>query len=44
MANTWQGEFPMRNLLLDKYERTAPVGSFAPNDYGLYEMVGSVWE
>jgi sulfatase modifying factor 1 len=37
MANTWQGEFPWQNLLEDKYERTAPVGSFPPNDYGLYD-------
>src|SRR6266568_8873417 len=44
MANTWQGEFPWQNLLSDGYERTAPVGSFPPNGYGLYEMAGNVWE
>lgn len=44
MANTWQGEFPLQNLLTDGYERTAPVGSFPPNGYGLYEMTGNVWE
>jgi len=44
MANTWQGEFPWQNLLSDGYERTAPVGSFPPNGYGLYEMSGNVWE
>jgi len=44
MANTWQGEFPWQNLLTDGFEGTAPVGSFRPNGYGLYEMAGNVWE
>jgi formylglycine-generating enzyme required for sulfatase activity len=44
MANTWQGEFPWQNLLQDRYEWTAPVKSFPPNAYGLYEMAGNVWE
>ncbi|HEV2908270.1 MAG TPA: formylglycine-generating enzyme family protein [Candidatus Eremiobacteraceae bacterium] len=44
MANTWQGEFPLENLLRDGFERTAPVGSFAPNGYGLYDMAGNVWQ
>ena len=43
-GNNWQGEFPWQNLLSDGYEGTAPVGSFPPNGYGLYEMAGNVWE
>jgi formylglycine-generating enzyme len=44
MANTWQGDFPWQNHLDDSHEWTAPVGSFPPNGYGLYEMAGNVWE
>jgi sulfatase modifying factor 1 len=44
LANYWQGEFPWQNLALDGYERTAPVGSFPPNGYGLLDMIGNTWE
>jgi formylglycine-generating enzyme required for sulfatase activity len=44
MANTWQGEFPTQNLALDGFERTSPVRTFPPNGYGLYDMIGNVWE
>ena len=44
MANTWQGEFPWQNTLLDRYERTSPVKCYPPNGYGLYDMAGNVWE
>lgn len=43
-ANTWEGEFPVNNTKLDGFELRAPVKSFPPNDYGLYEMAGNVWE
>jgi len=43
-ANTWQGQFPWENLLVDKYDGTSPVGSYEPNGYALYDMAGNVWE
>jgi len=44
MHNTWQGEFPYENKNLDGFPGTAPVASFPPNDFGLYDMSGNVWE
>ncbi len=43
MANTWNGAFPYRNTADDKFVGTAPVKSFPPNGFGLYEMGGNVW-
>jgi len=43
-CNIWQGEFPYHNTLKDGFERTAPVKSFPPNGYGLYDMAGNAWE
>jgi formylglycine-generating enzyme required for sulfatase activity len=44
MANTWHGPFPHQNLAPDGYERTSPVMTFPPNAYGIYDMIGNVWE
>ncbi|HVX11534.1 MAG TPA: formylglycine-generating enzyme family protein [Pirellulales bacterium] len=43
-ANIWQGHFPDTNTAEDGFSSTAPVGSFAPNGFGLYDMSGNVWE
>ena len=43
-CNIWQGSFPDNNLGLDGYKATAPAASFEPNGFGLYNMVGNVWE
>ncbi len=43
-CNSWQGEFPYKNTGRDGFERAAPVKSFKPNGYGLYDMAGNVWE
>ncbi|WP_268249125.1 formylglycine-generating enzyme family protein [Salinibacterium amurskyense] len=43
-TNIFQGEFPRTNTLDDGYLTTAPVRSFEPNDYGLFQTVGNVWE
>ena len=44
LANYWQGPFPHGNTLEDGWLRTSPVRSFPQNGYGLYDMIGNVWE
>jgi len=43
-CNVWQGSFPNENTCADGYVGTAPVDAYAANGYGLYNMVGNVWE
>lgn len=44
MANYWQGEFPKERRADDGYLTTSPVTAFTPNELGLYDMAGNVWE
>lgn len=43
-CNIWQGEFPEFNSGDDGYLGTAPVNSYKPNGYGLFNVCGNVWE
>jgi sulfatase modifying factor 1 len=43
-ANTWQGVFPVINSSKDGFIGAAPVGCFEASDYGLYDIIGNVWE
>ncbi len=43
-ANIWTGSFPSENDATDGWAGTNPVTSFPPNAFGLYNMVGNVWE
>jgi formylglycine-generating enzyme len=42
--NSWDGEFPYHNTQKDRFFTSAPVKSFQPNGYGLFDMSGNVWE
>jgi sulfatase modifying factor 1 len=44
LANYWQGEFPWQNFAYDGFEGTSPVRSFPANGYGVFDMIGNVWE
>lgn len=43
-ANTWQGEFPTKNISEDRFEYISPVKSYPENSIGLFDMAGNVWE
>lgn len=43
-ANYWQGDFPVQNSKTDHFAGVAPAGCYAANAYGLYDMIGNVWE
>ena len=43
-CNIWQGDFPRSNTREDGWLATAPVTTYAPNGFGLYNVAGNVWE
>ena len=44
VANTFQGEFPNNDVAQDGFASTSPVKNFPANEFGLYDMIGNVWE
>lgn len=44
MANTHQGNFPHHDTHVDAHAGIGPVAQYAPNDYGLHDVAGNVWE
>jgi formylglycine-generating enzyme required for sulfatase activity len=44
VVNVWQGRFPATNSCDDGWYGTCPVDEFPPNAFGLFNMIGNVWE
>jgi formylglycine-generating enzyme required for sulfatase activity len=44
IANIFQRNFPDKNTVEDGFNGTAPVKTYLPNAFGLYDMEGYVWE
>ena len=44
MANTWQGNFPHENRSSTGTSAPRRSARIPPNGYGLYDMIGNVWE
>ena len=44
LMNVWQGSFPNDNSVADGWYGTAPVRTYPPNKFGLFEMTGNTWE
>ncbi len=44
LANFWQGHFPYENTMEDGWKRTSPVRHYPANDFGLWDLIGNVWE
>ena len=42
--NLWQGEFPNNNTRIDGWVGTCPVREYEPNELGVYNLIGNVWE
>lgn len=43
-ANTWQGQFPTKNISEDGFEYLSPIKSYPANSLGIFDMAGNVWE